>query len=155
MPKFTGTILIEINPLNWRNKISKKWTVYILVFLFAQRSYLNELHAIECTVCQTVVWHRCTPSGWRLLKTKINKSNFSQPAFSNSQGVWSGTFWAASIAMSQPITLDLPPPEQIVTDEIPVIGATLKSTATFLGKYCDDLSKVRFRLFANKELGLF
>ena len=44
--------------------------------------------------------------------------------------------------MSQPITLDLPPPEQIVTEEIPVIGATLKSTAVFLGKYCDDLSKV-------------
>ena len=44
--------------------------------------------------------------------------------------------------MSQPTTVYLPPPEEVMTQEIPVIGATLKSTAVYLGKYCDDLSKV-------------
>ena len=44
--------------------------------------------------------------------------------------------------MSQPATLNLPKPEDLKVDEIPVIGATLKSTAVYLGKYCDDLSKV-------------
>lgn len=44
--------------------------------------------------------------------------------------------------MSQPETVHLPNPEEFKIDEIPVTGATLKSTAVFLGKYCDDLSKV-------------
>ena len=49
--------------------------------------------------------------------------------------------------MSQPITLDLPSPDQIATEEIPVIGATLKSTALHLGKYCDDFAKVGLLVF--------
>lgn len=52
--------------------------------------------------------------------------------------------------MSQPITLDLPPPDKIVTEEIPVIGATLKSTAVYLGKYCDDFAKVGFAFLHSK-----
>lgn len=36
----------------------------------------------------------------------------------------------------------LPPEDEVRFNEIPVIGSTFKSTAVYLGKYCDDLSKV-------------
>lgn len=44
--------------------------------------------------------------------------------------------------MSQPVTAYLPPAKDLEVDELAITGATLKSTALFLGKYCDDLSKV-------------